>query len=139
MSSSNMNIVIAGDSIGAGSISGADPWKNLGLSGTYSVDNHSFAGAYLGQMAGLNESAVLQDYDPSSGTNWLVVQAGTNDLSQGATASVLYGEIEKLGQDGHARGFKVAVATVLPRNSAVFAWSSADEGARLQYNDAVRA
>ncbi|WP_267361210.1 MULTISPECIES: GDSL-type esterase/lipase family protein [unclassified Methylobacterium] len=139
MPGSNVNLVIAGDSIGAGSISGADPWKNLDLSGTYTVKNHSFAGAYVGQQAGLNESAVLKDFDPSSGTNWLVVQAGTNDLAQGATASVLYTGVAKLVQDGHAQGFKVAVATVLPRSDAVFAWSSADESARLAYNDTVRA
>uniref|UniRef100_UPI00226B92E3 SGNH/GDSL hydrolase family protein n=1 Tax=Methylobacterium sp. GC_Met_2 TaxID=2937376 RepID=UPI00226B92E3 len=139
MPGSNVNLVIAGDSIGAGSISGADPWHDLDLGGTYTVKNHSFAGAYIGQQAGLNESAVLKDFDPNSGTNWLVVQAGTNDLAQGATASVLYTGVQKLVQDGHAQGFKVAVATVLPRSDAVFAWSSADESARLAYNDTVRA
>ena len=139
MASSNVNLVIAGDSIGAGSISGADPWRDLNLGGTYTVKNHSFAGAYIGQQAGLNESAILKDFDPNSGTNWLVVQAGTNDLAQGATASVLYTGVQKLVQDGHAQGFKVVVATVLPRSDAVFAWSSADESARLAYNDTVRA
>ena len=139
MSGSNLNLVIAGDSIGVGSVSGADPWKDLALGGTYTVDNHSFHGAYLGQMAGPNESKVLKDYDPNSGTNWLVVQAGTNDLSQGGTASGMYDGIEKLVQDGHALGFKVVIATVLPRNSAVFAWSDANENARLAYNDMVRA
>ncbi len=139
MSGSNVNLVIAGDSIGAGSISGADPWKNLDLGGSYTVQNHSFAGAYIGQQAGLNEGAVLQSFDPNSGTNWLVVQAGTNDLAQGATASVLYTGVQKLVQDGHAQGFKVVVATILPRSDAVFAWSSADESARLAYNDTVRA
>ncbi|MCJ2020542.1 GDSL-type esterase/lipase family protein [Methylobacterium sp. E-065] len=139
MSGSNVNLVIAGDSIGAGSINGANPWSALNLSGPYTVENHSFSGAYIGQQAGLNESAVLSSYDPNSGTNWLIVQAGTNDLAQGASASVAYTGVQKLIQDGHAQGFKVLVATVLPRDDAVFAWSSADESARLAYNDIVRA
>jgi lysophospholipase L1-like esterase len=141
--SSFVRLVIAGDSIGAGNIVGADPWARLDLPNGYEVKNHSVSGSYLGQhAAGFGyQPAELADYTDQygAGNSWLIIQAGTNDLAQGAPSSALYQDnTVKMIQDAHRVGFRVLVATILPRNNRSFGWTTDQEGQRRAYNDLVR-
>lgn len=139
-----LRLVIAGDSIGAGNIVGADPWSDLQLVNGYEVKNHSVSGSYLGQHASINgyETAELADFTAQygAGNSWLVIQAGTNDLAQGAPSEALYRDnTVKMIRDARARGFRILVATILPRNNSNFAWDQDKERQRLDYNSLVRA
>jgi len=138
-----VRLVIAGDSIGAGNIVGAAPWADLNLPNGYEVKNHSVSGSYLGQHAAKfgYQPAELADYTSQygAGNSWLIIQAGTNDLAQGAPSAELYNDnTVRMIQDAHAVGFRVLAATILPRNNRSFAWGAAQEQQRLAYNQLVR-
>ena len=135
-----INLVVAGDSIGLGSISHSDPWGDLNLQIPYHVENHSIGGVALHYLLSAYEGSILSDLDTKVGGdgNWLVIQAGTNDLALGRSAIELYSDAEKLASDAHNAGFKVMIATVLPREGIIFPWSSSSESQRIEYNNLVR-
>ena len=140
MPSEKINIVVAGDSIGYGLVSHSDPWAELNIQAPYKVENHSLGGATLSDLIKYFEGAILNDIDSklNSGDNWLIIQAATNDLAQGRSANDIYKDAEKLTADAHNAGFKVLIATVLPRDGTIFSWSSASESTRNQYNELLR-
>ena len=138
MSDNTTNLVIAGDSIGRGQVTSSDNWANLNIPGSYTVENMSLNGTTVHDQSTMFESSILSNYNAADKSNWLVIQAGTNDLGQGTSASDLYQQVQKFASDAHAAGYKVLVATVLPRNDAVFSWTDADEKNRLAYNNLVR-
>ncbi|MFC6027895.1 SGNH/GDSL hydrolase family protein, partial [Methylobacterium mesophilicum] len=140
MGENAVNIVVVGDSIGFGLVSRSDPWSDLKLHDQYRVENHSIGGATLRDMIGVYEGGILNDFDPklNAGGNLLIIQAGTNDLAQGRSPSELYKDAQSLAADAHSAGFKVIIATILPREGGTFPWSAASENARLEYNDLLR-
>jgi hypothetical protein len=73
----NVNVVIAGDSVGTADYSGSDPWKNLELGAPYTVKNHSVSGITLDTQANEKSAEILADFDKSgSSQNVLVIQDG---------------------------------------------------------------
>ncbi len=138
MPDSNVNLVIAGDSIGLGQVTSTNNWADLNINSPYTVENMSVNGVTLHYQSTGYEAGILQQYSQSSPVNWLVVQVGTNDLGQGTSATDLYNELQSFTADAHRVGFRVLVATVLPRNNNVFSWTSDDEANRLAYNQLVR-
>lgn len=140
-----MELVIAGDSIGNGAINGENPWAGMAFthSGSpvpYSVQNFSVAGDYLDQMAFINLPNIEAVFTAAYGPNgcWLVIQAGTNDLAAGAVASYMYGtDCANLVSTWHTLGGRVCIATILPRANTVYAWTTAMETQRAAYNALV--
>lgn len=138
MSDNSTNIVIAGDSIGRGQVTSSNNWADLSIPGSYSVENMSLNGTTVRDQSTMFEEDILSNYNANDKSNWLIIQAGTNDLGQGTSAFDLYRQVESFTNDAHAAGFKVLVATVLPRNGSVFSWTDSDENNRTTYNQLVR-
>ncbi len=134
----NVNLVIVGDSIGAGNTINSDPFASLDLGNQkYNVANQSEPGITLNLQINTRESRILNNYNSSYDKNVLVVQTGINDLRYGASAEQLYKFTTKFVADAHAKGFEVVVATVLPLTG--WGSNSAIEQQRVAYNALVTA
>lgn len=140
-SSKAVKLVVAGDSIGCGSVNGADPMPPIValLPFPTTVKNFSVGGAYMGQHCQINFATEMQAYDPTVTCIWML-QAGTNDLTQGAQGDDMIGTAKTAFAQAKTAGFKTAVCTILPRlDSGIAAWTPAMETQRLRYNSQIRA
>lgn len=130
----NETFVIAGDSIGLGTTTGADPWAHYGIDGKpLTIINVSHGGQYLGQHSYTARAELMKHKGPG---RWLIIQAATNDL-RGGKAEDVYLSVPSLTEEWQKAGGYVLVATVLPR--ADKDWTAEDEVQRGAYNGLVKA
>jgi len=74
--------------------------------------------------------AVAPNFVPGAADNILSIFAGTNDIANGATFATMQTNIQQYCTLAHTTGFKVLVATILPRTG----FSTQAESLRQEYN-----
>lgn len=127
-------IGILGDSISEGwySTELRNTFHNAAWIGSPRFFNYGFGGKLLTAMATDYAAWVAAQYESALGTkNILVIEGGSNDIAGGANGATLYsGTTTPLIASAKATGYKVGVATLLPRTGV--------DTQRLAYNSAVR-
>ncbi len=95
--------------------------------------NYGYFGQTIAQMAAAfgNYAHV---YSPAARNNILTIFAGTNDIAGGASAATTYAALQSFCQQAHAAGWKVVVATMLPRNGL----TGAQQAQWTAYNASIR-
>jgi lysophospholipase L1-like esterase len=143
--SARLNVATIGDSLTAGVASsgggspaqlatslyfkpGVRPWSNLGQGGQ-SASGLATAGTTFAR------------YFDRTACNIMVFWAGTNDLAANASAATAYTSIQTAAASLRAAGWKVIVATTLPRTSLLTGGqtNSGFETARQTVNTNIRA
>ncbi len=129
-------VVVAGDSISAGNGSTFNRnWPNLAWSGlkkTVRMVNLGVPFQATPAMAAQYAAAVSPLYNASNTKNILAVLQGSNDLATGGTPAQAYTDISNYCTTARTTGFKVVVATMLPRTGIT-------EADRITLNANIRA
>lgn len=81
--------------------------------------NNGFAGLPVSTMITNYPNYVAPSFNPSARNNILVIFGGTNDLANSITAVAAYALLTSYVAMAHATGFRVIVATMLPRVSGM--------------------
>ena len=136
------NLVLVGDSIGAGSQGGGNiAFSMLALGPNVAVTNLSVSATTVQQaldtaVADSGSGRIQQLFDAAKGRA-VVIQRGTNDFVQNnVTGSQLYAVMTSLVTLYKTQGFRVAVETTLPRSDAN--WNTTRETNRTSFNTLVR-
>lgn len=109
-------VVFDGDSLTVGFPAGPAYTDQVlvGLGWIFEAYNIGIPGQKISEIV-VNSPAKVDPLYDAGMTNILVVWAGTNDLATGATAAAAYANLVAYCQARRAVGFKVVVATMLPR------------------------
>lgn len=131
-------IVFDGDSLTSGlnlTVSESYPYKVLDTEGRANYDGYNFgvSGQYATQIAADLATQVLPLVGPWAG-HYYVLWAGTNDLTDGASAADTYASLLSTIQAAKAAGFTVLVLTMIKRGT-----SGPLETKRGDYNTLINA
>lgn len=131
-------LIMDGDSITEGS--GATGNRNLPrltellLKHPVKMVNTGFAGDTLSGRSGFFPY-FIGTITPTNPPNKIIhIAAGSNDIAHGATAATTYSAAQSYCAQARAAGWKVIVATVLPRSDV----TGAAEAIRVAYNSTLR-
>lgn len=115
----DQTIVVLGDSIttGVGSTNDVTPWCNLVSSQTRRVHDIGSSGETAVNLVNNATNDAFAILSASTGKRVAVLFAGTNDKAlAGADTNAVWTAYTNFYFGAHYRGFKVVLATVLPRN-----------------------
>lgn len=132
-------LIFVGDSItdGIASTNNKNLLAQLTLNGTPEFFNQGSSGQPLSDEYADRSTWINPLFTSAYGAGKaiVVIAGGTNDLGAGTSASTLYATLTSFISALHTTGFKVAVATILPRADA--SWTGAMETQRTTYNSSV--
>lgn len=135
------NIVFDGDSLTEGAFATYfNHWPAVvagdELAYPASCFNVAISGGTTATQLASQSKWLTKIYNAGHPFNLLVVFMGTNDLSAGATGAATYAALKTYIQAATAAGYRVVVATALPRNAFL---ATDKETQRLAYNAAILA
>jgi hypothetical protein len=101
---------------------------------SFQIANHGIGGARLLNMAASGATSVCTMFHPNAARNFLIIDAGINDLGAGQTPVQVWQNLSYFGRQMKSCGFSVAVATM----GSAFRLGASMDPQKNAYNGLIR-